>query len=103
MDFSVSFVCDQWWLAKDLGHLSACLQETPVRQDDFAHTDCRGVVKETHDQSLFGGHFAVGLQCFLSGNGSDLVKSFFYRIFGVLSLKKEVDHFLSIFFDVCIV
>ena len=32
-DNSVSFVCDQWWSAKDLGHLSACLQETPVRQD----------------------------------------------------------------------
>ena len=49
MDISVSFVCDQWWSAKDLGHLSACLQETPVRQDDFAHADSQGVVKETHD------------------------------------------------------
>ena len=53
-----------WWSAKDLGHLSACLQETPIRQDDFAHADSRGVVKETHDRSLVGGRFAVGLQCF---------------------------------------
>ena len=48
---------------KDLGHLSVCLQETPVRQDDFAHAGSRGMVKETHDRSLFGGRFAVGLQC----------------------------------------
>ena len=45
------------------------MQETPVRQDDFAHVDSRGVVNESHDRSLFGGRFAVGLQCFLSGNG----------------------------------
>ena len=62
MDISVSFVCDQWWSAKDLGHLSAFLQETPDRQDDIA--DSRGVVKETHDRALFGGRVAVGLQCF---------------------------------------
>ena len=71
------------------------------------------MVKETHDRSLFGGRFAVGLQWFLSGNGSDLVESFFFffffsfllfdRVFGSLSVKKEVDHFLSLFFDVCIV
>ena len=36
------------------------------------------MVKETHDRSLFGGRFAVG--CFLSGNGSDLVESFFDRL-----------------------
>ena len=76
---------------------------TPVRQNDFAHADSRGVVKETHDRSLFGGCFAVGLQCFLSGNGSDLVESFFGRVFWVSSLKKEVGHFLSFFFEVCIV
>ena len=29
---------------------------------------------ETHDRSLFGGRIAVGLQCFLSGNGSGLVE-----------------------------
>ena len=97
------FVCDQWWSAKDLGHLSACLQETPVRQDDFVHADSQGMVKETHDRSLFGGRFAVGLQCFLSGNGSDLVESFFDCVFWVSSLKKEVGHFLSFFFKVCIV
>ena len=50
------------------------------------HADSRGVVKEIQDRSLFGGRFAVGLQCFLSGNGSDLVDSFFDRVFGVLSL-----------------
>ena len=61
------------------------------------------MVKETHDRSLFGGRFAVGLQCFLSGNGSDLVESFFDRVFGVSSLKKEVDHFLSFFLEVSIV
>ena len=66
-DISVSFVCDEWWSAKDLGHLSACLQETSVRQDDFAHADSRGVVKDTHDRSLFGGRFAVGLQRFFVG------------------------------------
>ena len=62
------------------------------------------MVKETHDRSLFGGRFAVELQYFLSGNGSDLVESFFfYHVIGVMSLKKEVDHFLSFFFEVCIV
>ena len=61
------------------------------------------MVKETHDRSLFGGRFAVGLQCFLSGNGSDLVESFFDHVFWVLSLKKEVGHFLNFFFEVCIV
>ena len=39
----------------------ACRTLDPVRQDDFAHADSRGVVKETHDRSLFGGRFAVGL------------------------------------------
>ena len=39
------------------------------------------IVKETHDRSLFGGRFAVGLQYFLLGNGSDLVESFFDRVF----------------------
>ena len=77
----VSRVYDQWWSARDLGHLSACLQETAVRQDDFAHADSRGVVKETHARSLFGGRVDVGLQCFLSGNGSNLVESFFDRVF----------------------
>ena len=74
---SVSFVCDQWWSVEDIGHLNAGLQETPVRQDGFAHADSEGVLKETHYRSLFGGRFAVGVQCFLSGNGSDLVESFF--------------------------
>ena len=45
----------------------------------------------------------LGCSVFLSGNGSDLVESFFDRVFGVSSLKKEVDHFLSFFFEVCIV
>ena len=45
----------------------------------------------------------LGCSVFLSGNRSDLVESFFDRIFGVSSLKKEVDHFLSFFFEVCIV
>ena len=40
---------------------------------------------------------------FLLGNEFDLVESFFDRVFGVSSLKKEVDHFLSFFFEVCIV
>ena len=60
-------------------------------------------MKETHDRSLFCDRFAVGLQCLLSGSGSDLVESFFDRVFGVAYLKKEVDHFLSFFFEVCIV
>ena len=53
--------------------------------------------------ALFGGGFAVRLQCFLSGNLSVLVDSFFDHVFRVLSLKKEADHFLSFFFVVCIV
>ena len=77
----VSQESDQWWLPKDLGHLSACLQETPVQQDDFVLADSTGVIKETHDQSLFSGCFAVGLQCSLTGNGSDLVKGLFFFFF----------------------
>ena len=72
-------------------------------KDDFAHADSRGMVKETHDRSLFSGCFAVRLQCLLSGNGFDLVENFFDRIFGVMYLKEEVDHFLSFFLEVCIV
>ena len=75
-------------MAKNLGHLSACLQETPVRQDDFAHADSRGVVKETHDRSLFGGRFAVGLQCLFVFLfffvGAFLAESFFDHVFGVI-------------------
>ena len=98
-------MCYQWWSATDLGHLSACLQETPLRQDDFARADSRGVIKENHDRSLSGGCFGVGLQCccFFLRNGSDLVDSFFDRVLRVTSLKKEVDHFLSFFFEVCTV
>ena len=82
---------------KDLGHLSVCLQETPVRQDDFA----RGGIKETHDRSLFGGRFAVGLQCFCRGMGLTWSRAFLIVFWGYL--KKEVDHFLSCFLEVCIV
>ena len=63
------------------------------------HADSRGVVKEIQDRSLFGGRFAVGLQCLLSGNGSDFVVSFFDRVFRVMSLKEEADRFLSFFFS----
>ena len=49
------------------------------------------------------GVLLLGCSVFLSGNGSDLVEGFFDRVFGSLSVKKEVDHFLSLFFDVCIV
>ena len=45
----------------------------------------------------------VGCSVFLSGNGSDLVESFFDRVFWVSSLKKEVGYFLSFFLEVCIV
>ena len=40
---------------------------------------------------------------FLSGNGSNLVESFFDRVFWVSSSTKKVGHFLSFFFEVCIV
>ena len=73
---SVSFVCDQWWSVEDIGHLNAGLQETPVRQDGFAHADSQGVLKETHDRSLFGGRFAVGLQCFCRGMGLTWSRAF---------------------------
>ena len=65
--------------------------------------DSRVLVKEVHDRFLFSGCVAVGLQVLLSRYGSDSVESFFDRVFGVSSLKKEVDHFLSFFFEVCIV
>ena len=45
----------------------------------------------------------LGCSVFLSGNGSDLVESFFDRIFWESSLKKEVGHFLSFFFEISIV
>ena len=65
-DLVESFFDRVFWvssLKKEVGHFSECLQETPVRRDDFAHAGSRGVVKETHNRSLFGGRFAVGLQC----------------------------------------
>ena len=49
------------------------------------------------------GVLLLGCSVFLSGNGSDLVEGFFDRVFGLMSLKKEVNHFLSFFFNVCFV
>ena len=38
----VSFICNQWWLAKDFGHLCMCLQKTPVLQNDVPYTIVEG-------------------------------------------------------------
>ena len=65
--------------------------------------DSRVLVKEVHDRSLFSGCVAVELQFLLSMYGSDSVESFFDRVFGVMYLKEEVDHLLSLFFEVCVV
>ena len=40
-------------------HLSTCLQETPVPQDDFGRTESGWVVKETHDRSFVSGCWAA--------------------------------------------
>ena len=53
------------------------------------------MVKETHDRSLFGGRFAVGLQClfvfglfvlvfFCRGMGLAWPRAFFDHVFGVI-------------------
>ena len=47
MNICVSFKYNQWWLAKEFGHIHTCLQKTQVFQIDVAYTDCRGVVQET--------------------------------------------------------
>ena len=45
----------------------------------------------------------LGCSVFCRTMGLTWSRAFFHRVFGSLSVKKEVDHFLSLFFDVCIV
>ena len=47
MNICVSFICNQWSLAKDFNHLRMSLPKTPVFQNDVPYMDCRWVVQKT--------------------------------------------------------
>ena len=96
----VSFICNQWWLAKDFGHLCMYLQNTPVLQNDVPYTIVEGWYRRL--EISLSSAVVTQLGCNICCPRISF-KAFFSMLLGVVFTDEEVSHFISILCKICII